>query len=962
MGPSKSVLLVDSDNRSLRVLEVSLKKAGFQVQTAETAAGALQSALSAPPDLVVTDTQLPDYDGFELARRLKAEPTTADTLLIFLSQDSSAEAKISAINAGSEFYLTKPVLVRDILSRINELVERQQTESAIAQKDRPGNLSGTLANMGVVDLLQLMESGNKSGIIHLSTDRRRSGGFVSDAQSRGTLFFRDGQVIDARFAQLVGLEAVYRMLLWEDGVFELEFKAVAREDVIRASTQSILLEGMRRVDEWSKFAERVPPLSTRLALDYATLTRAYPQTPEAMQAVLHLFDGRRTLLEVIDDAPMTDVKALEIISELHSQGVLYPADRPPSSVGQQPDVEAWLAASTQHAGPGTGLAQGQPQNGTGPLPSALGDAVIPSPRTPSEILGHQDPRSAQGPMPTPQIVPAGTEQPERRTPSIVLSRHTVAANRAAPPSTTGDVAAKTSGDLQRPTLTLKRVSSVLEMPPVPQPVAARPQPVSPSPGASAEPWNTAPTAPSAQEEITVSDMPSPGLSRPSWDQARAMVNEPVGEGRMPVRSEGFVRGPSGVSSQDLARATSARQDWSPHTQDTLVPGATNQTAETVPGVGWPSAQPAPTEPVVSAPPTQPVDTVPAIPPETVPAVPQPVATAPQLASFPEAGDAPESVAAPATDHGETLQTGAVPAPTTPTPAAPVPQPVESATPAVTPPQTVGSLAASGADVEDDASRDFFAQEAKSEVDIDWEAEGPAWQRRMPGILLAMTFVIVALVLALGGQKREKVETAAAENTPVSEWPKTPESEVVVESQPAAAAAKAPAGPEQPAAPSTESAATPPVAPTADTVAARQLAVPEETKTPEKVKADEPPPVDTAQVKKLIGSGNRALKAERYPSARSRFQKVLKLDPDNAAAHSGLAMVWVNLEKDRRAQSAAWRALKLDRGQARAHLALALVFQNAGERDKAKRYYKSFLKYERTGPMANEVRRILATME
>ncbi len=303
MGPSKSVLLVDSDARSLRVLEVSLKKAGFQVYTAETASDALREAAVNPPDLVVTDTQLPDGTGFDLARQLKGEPATAEASIIFLSLDTSAEAKISAINAGSEFYLTKPVLVRDILSRIHELIERQETETAIARQDRPGNLSGTLANMGVVDLLQLMESGQRSGIAHLSTDPQRSGGFVSEPQSRGTIFFSDGQVIDARFGRLAPLDAIYRMLLWEDGVFELEFKPIAREDLIHTSTQTILLEGMRRVDEWSKFAPQVPPLSTRLTLDYPKLTHAYPAVSDHMQQVLHLFDGRRTLLDVIDDAP-----------------------------------------------------------------------------------------------------------------------------------------------------------------------------------------------------------------------------------------------------------------------------------------------------------------------------------------------------------------------------------------------------------------------------------------------------------------------------------------------------------------------------------------------------------------------------------------------------------------------------------------------------------------------------------
>jgi CheY-like chemotaxis protein len=67
----QSLLLVDGDTKSLRVLEVSLKKAGFNVTTAINGQDALGKVETAAPDLIISDTKMPEMDGFELVERLK---------------------------------------------------------------------------------------------------------------------------------------------------------------------------------------------------------------------------------------------------------------------------------------------------------------------------------------------------------------------------------------------------------------------------------------------------------------------------------------------------------------------------------------------------------------------------------------------------------------------------------------------------------------------------------------------------------------------------------------------------------------------------------------------------------------------------------------------------------------------------------------------------------------------------
>lgn len=657
MGPRKSVLLVDSDARCLRALEVGLRKAGLRVLTAESTHDALELALRTPPDVMVTDSQLPDDDGFKLAQRLKSDPVTERTGVIFLSANDSAEEEIRAINAGSDFYLKKPVLVRDLLDRINELLERQRTEAALAANDNAGNLSGTLANMGVVDLLQLMESGRRTGIADLSTDPRQSGGFVSGGDRRGTLYFRDGRVVDARLAHMPPIEAIYRMLLWEDGIFELEFRPIERADVIQTSTQSILLEGMRRVDEWTKLTVRVPPLATRLTLDLDALTGALPVVPDDMQSVLQLFDGRRTVLEVIDDAPMLDLDALALVADLHAHGTLVATPENASKDAER--SAAWAPA--------------------------------------------------EGPMLEPALVAV------TRTSDVISALHVV-------PGPVGGISA----------------GQGLENPP---PLAA--------------------TTGIGEDASTIADL-------------------------------------------------------------------------------MPRPLPAPTMPNTSDPPSS--DTVPG---NVAPTMPVQVV----------------------------LQK-------------PTPDP---------------ALATSAPDDVDDGRHDFFSSDRDREVEVDGALGGPRWRRMLPGIATAVAALAAGFVLLLGG-----VFTG---ETPRPDRDFDPDR---------------PSGPSGPI-------------------------------------AERPTDERSREAEKLVEIGRRHLREKNVRLARSSFDSALQADPDNAAAHAELSMVWVRLEEDRKARAAAWRALKLDREQARAHLALAIVYANAGDQEKAKRYYRSFLRYEKTGKLADEVRRILANL-
>lgn len=318
----QKLLLVDADPRSVRVLEVSLKKAGYSVTTAGDGLDALAKIESLTPDLVLTDTRLPKLDGYTLVRKLKERVEWSAIPIVFLTSQKSIEDKIRGLELGVEDYLTKPIFVRELIARVNLLLAKRTQENIAASK--PANagrthFSGSTQDMAVVDLLQTFEVSRKSGVVHLR-------GNAHEAH----IYFKDGKVIDAELGALRGEEAIYRALIWNEASFEVEFKAVTGEDVIGGSTQAILMEGMRRVDEWGRLCEQLPPLSTVFEIDHEQLLERLNEIPDELNGILRLFDSARTLSDVVDDSPFEDLSTLSTISKLYFEGLLVPRPDAPA--------------------------------------------------------------------------------------------------------------------------------------------------------------------------------------------------------------------------------------------------------------------------------------------------------------------------------------------------------------------------------------------------------------------------------------------------------------------------------------------------------------------------------------------------------------------------------------------------------------------------------------------------------
>jgi two-component system, OmpR family, KDP operon response regulator KdpE len=138
------VLVVDDEPQILRALRTTLRGAGYEVDTAATAEGALAAAAAHPPEAVILDLVLPDGSGTDVCRELR---TWSEAPVIVLSAVGEEREKVAALDAGADDYVTKPFSVDELLARLRAVLRRSVPASEPVI--RVGELSIDVPNRAV---------------------------------------------------------------------------------------------------------------------------------------------------------------------------------------------------------------------------------------------------------------------------------------------------------------------------------------------------------------------------------------------------------------------------------------------------------------------------------------------------------------------------------------------------------------------------------------------------------------------------------------------------------------------------------------------------------------------------------------------------------------------------------------------------------------------------------------------
>jgi response regulator RpfG family c-di-GMP phosphodiesterase len=226
------VLLVDPSPEETTLLELRLVAQGFEVKVARTSDQALALALDGGLHSILSEVELLPFDGFELLTRVRKYEQTEGLPFLFVSKVSDTSAVDRAFSLGAQDYVIKPTSGDVLAGKLRRLGAPKSR-----REDRTG-VSGSLSEMGLPDLTQVLAHGGKSGRL-----------LVRSQGHEGEVHFLGGRVVHALVGELVGTEAFYELLAFTEGSFVLDPSFQPAEQTIESSHENLILEGLRRIDE-----------------------------------------------------------------------------------------------------------------------------------------------------------------------------------------------------------------------------------------------------------------------------------------------------------------------------------------------------------------------------------------------------------------------------------------------------------------------------------------------------------------------------------------------------------------------------------------------------------------------------------------------------------------------------------------------------------------------------------------
>jgi len=222
MPNNVKVLLVDDNPMVLGMLRGALTPLAI-VTTANDAADALVKAVEDTPDLLVCDYRMPGMDGRQLVEKLKSRSRTASIAVILLATKTDISEKLALQDPVDDF-VEKPFFLKEATNRIKRIIDKIALEKMAKTMASDGVLRGSLSQMNVIDL-------------------------VTNDDEKCEMYFSEGQVTHASYGSLTGDAAVFKVLRWTGGNFQINFEAKTKEQTTTLNTQGLLIEGLRMLDE-----------------------------------------------------------------------------------------------------------------------------------------------------------------------------------------------------------------------------------------------------------------------------------------------------------------------------------------------------------------------------------------------------------------------------------------------------------------------------------------------------------------------------------------------------------------------------------------------------------------------------------------------------------------------------------------------------------------------------------------
>jgi DNA-binding response OmpR family regulator len=226
-------LLIDPDSAETQVLELKMIEQGFEVKLARTADQAKALLSETKIDLVVSEIDLPGQDGLALLAEARQEAWGKDLAWVMHTKRQGRSEAQKAFEHGVIDFVSKPTAVDVLVAKLKARLDRARAKAA-----PQGGLSGSLTELGLPDLVTALSNGRKTGALK-----------ITSKTVNGEVLFLQGVIVNAQTERKKGSGAFYELLALTEGRFMVDATVKPTERLIAESTEQLLLEGMRRLDE-----------------------------------------------------------------------------------------------------------------------------------------------------------------------------------------------------------------------------------------------------------------------------------------------------------------------------------------------------------------------------------------------------------------------------------------------------------------------------------------------------------------------------------------------------------------------------------------------------------------------------------------------------------------------------------------------------------------------------------------
>ncbi len=310
---SYRILIVEDEPGMIELLTVALEDEGYNISIANNGQQGLRKVDEESPDLIISDVMMPDMNGYDFCQQLRENPKTAAIPFIFLTAKKDVSDRVRGLNLGADDYISKPFHVVEVVARIKTLMMRVKRARPAAPQPASMNteseaaFAGDLEKMSIGEVVQTISLTRKNGRL-----------LVVNGARRGEVFFHDAMVTYADVDRKKGEEAVYRLLSWKNGQFKFDSGAAAKTRNLQKSAEGLLMEGMRRLDEYARLLDTFP--SRDAMLEAASLPEA-DLSPEELQVVNYV-NQYSSVMDVIEHSKFGDLKTLQMLVKLYTNNII----------------------------------------------------------------------------------------------------------------------------------------------------------------------------------------------------------------------------------------------------------------------------------------------------------------------------------------------------------------------------------------------------------------------------------------------------------------------------------------------------------------------------------------------------------------------------------------------------------------------------------------------------------------